>query len=375
MPKRIPLTDDIKAMITASVGSEINFDQVAVFEAAAVTGRPINQRYSMYDGAVVQPDAMQAMADHLNSGKFVPLHLLHEQRWTLPSGRLFQGKLGMDNENIPQLHTLFYIDTSDTEGQSLAGKVDNGTIEEVSIGFMAEKLLCSACNFDFMQDEDALWDRTCANGHVLGMGGHHLKLSGLKSFLEMSLVSKGASTGAKILADKKRLLASQFEPLAASCHNPERIALFASPTLAEEVDMKELEELKASFETLKQTVDNQATALTAAQAKIDEQATALTAAQTKIEEQTEALAKFSGLGEKVTALTELADSAEDLKNTAGKVTELEAKLAEAQAAAPMKPAQPFKIPLDGVQNLRAAAAPVQTTTSSGRTQSFKTNRK
>lgn len=362
MPKRIPLTDDIKAMITASVGSEINFDQVAVFEAAAVTGRPINQRYSIYDGAVVQPDAMQAMAEHLNSGKFVPLHLMHEQRWSLPSGRLFQGKLGVDSENIPQLHTLFYIDTSDEDGSALAAKVDNGTIEEVSIGFMAEKLLCSACNFDFMQDEDALWDRTCANGHVLGMGGHHLKLSGLKSLLELSLVSKGASTGAKVLAEKKRLLASQFESLAASCHNPERIALFASPTLAEEVDMKELEELKASFDALKQTVDTQAEALKAAQAKIDEQAA-------KIDEQNTKLTELSALGEKVDGLDQLSASVTEATT---KVAALETQLAQT----PSKPtAQPFKIPLDGVQNLRAAADQVVTSQSTGRTQSFKTNRK
>jgi len=372
MPKRIPLTDDIKAMITASVGSEINFDKVAVFEAAAVTGRPINQRYGLYDGAVVQPDAMQAMADHLNSGKFVPLHLMHEQRWSLPSGRLFQGKVGMDQENIHQLHTLFYIDISDDEGQALADKVDNGTIEEVSVGFMSEKLLCSACNFDFMQDEDALWDRTCANGHVLGMGGHHLKLSGLKSFLELSLVSRGASTGAKILADRKRLLASQFESLAASCHNPERIALFASPTLAEEVDMKELEELKASLEALKLTVGEQAEALTAARRKIEDQAAELSEAKTKLGEQSEALTKLSALGENAEALTKLADAADPLLATTGQIEELQTQLTAAPAKAPV---QPFKIPLDGVQNLRASAAPAPTSPSQGRTQAFKTNRK
>lgn len=365
MPKRIPLTEDIKRMITASIGSEPNWEQIAVFETAAVTGRPINQRYSIYDGAVVQVDAMEAMAQHLNGGKFVPLHLLHEQRWSLPSGRVFQGKVGYDDENIPQLHNLFYIDISDEAGKSLAAKVDNGTIEEVSVGFMAEKLLCSACNFDFMQDEDAIWARTCANGHVLGMGDHHLKLSGLKSYLELSLVSKGASTGAKILGEKKRLLASQFESLAASCHNPERLVLFASPTLADEVDMKEIEklqaalaELTATVSGLKTQVDEQATKLTAADAAAQELTTKLASAEETITAQA---AKIEEQATQLTAVGELTT----------KVSELETKLTAEPAPAPKQPG-PFKLPLGGIENLKAAADRPADANRPNRNSSFKT---
>lgn len=368
MPKRIPLTDDIKRMITASVGSEPNWEQVAVFETAAVTGRPINQRYSIYDGAVVQVDAMEAMAQHVNGGGFVPLHLLHEQRWSLPSGRVFQGKVGYDEENVPQLHNLFFIDTSDEAGQSLAAKVDNGTIEEVSVGFMAEKLLCSACNFDYMQDEDAVWDRTCANGHVLGMGGHHLKLSGLKSYLELSLVSKGASTGAKILPEKKRLLASQFESLAASCHNPERLVLFASPTLADEVDMKEIEQLQASLDALTQTVSGlkdqvteQATKLAAAEAATADLGTKLASAEETI------VAQKATIEEQATQLAAVGE-------LTTKVGELETKLSAEPAPAPKQPG-PFKLPLGGIENLKATADKSGDSNRPNRNSAFKTKQK
>jgi hypothetical protein len=345
MAKRIPITDELKTAIKKSVGGDVKFDNLAVYEAIAVTSRPIVQR-GLYSGATVERDLMEAAADKINTGEFVPLHLVHDQPWGgLPVGRLFQAGVSKDPmDQADQLHTLFYLDEGTEEGKTLASKVDNGVIEEVSIGMMAEKLLCSECNFDYLSDEDALWDRCCPEGHMLGKGNFHLKLSGLKKLMELSLVSKGASTGAKVLAERKRLLASQFEVLAADGYNPERVALFASPTLGEEVDMKEIEELKAGLAALTAKVEEQAVALTTAQATITAQAEELTS----LKASAEVTAKF---GDKVDAIVSLADKAEEINGLSGRIEELKAS----QVAAPTPAAHPFKIPLDGVDNLRAAA--------------------
>ena len=53
MPKRIEVTAAIKEAIVASVGSEIDFDNIAVFETVAVTSRPINKPGSIFQDAVI----------------------------------------------------------------------------------------------------------------------------------------------------------------------------------------------------------------------------------------------------------------------------------------------------------------------------------
>jgi hypothetical protein len=39
MAKRIPITDELKAAIKKSVGGDVKFDNLAVYEAIAVTSR------------------------------------------------------------------------------------------------------------------------------------------------------------------------------------------------------------------------------------------------------------------------------------------------------------------------------------------------
>lgn len=352
MPKRIEVTTAIKEAIIASVGSEIDFENIAVFETVAVTSRPINKPGSIFQDAVIPRATLEQAAAQLNTGTFVPLHTLHMQGYELPVGRLFKGTVGTSQDGFDELHALFYVDPTEKE---LASKIENGTIEEVSVGLRPEKLVCSGCDFDYglQSSEDNLWTRTCDNGHVLGMGGYHLRLEGVKKFMETSLVSKGASDGAKILNQRKRLLASQFADLAASCNNPEHTTLFASPTLGEEIDMKEIEELQAGLSALTAKVEAQAATITsqaetivAMTAKVDEQATALQAS-------TETL---KPLTEKAAALVSLADGADALATKITGVEEAVAKLSEAPAPAPAPAAShPFRLPLDGITNLRASA--------------------
>lgn len=364
MPKRIEVTAAIKEAIIASVGSEIDFENIAVFETVAVTSRPINKPGSIFHDAVIPRATLEQAAAQLNTGTFVPLHTLHMQGYELPVGRLFKGTVGTSQDGFDELHALFYVDPTEKE---LASKIENGTIEEVSVGLRPEKLVCSGCDFDYglQSSEDNLWTRTCDNGHVLGMGGYHLKLEGVKKFMETSLVSKGASDGAKILNQRKRLLASQFADLAASCNNPEHTTLFASPTLGEEIDMKEIEELQAGLAALAAKVGEQATQLAAAQETITAQTEELTALKASAE-------STKALAEKSDALIALADGADALTAKITGVEETVAKLSVTPAA-PAASSHPFRLPLDGITNLRASAHEPAAPQASGKS-AFKTQR-
>ena len=365
MPKRIEVTAAIKEAIIASVGSEIDFENIAVFETVAVTSRPINKPGSIFHDAVIPRATLEQAAAQLNTGTFVPLHTLHMQGYELPVGRLFKGTVGTSQDGFDELHALFYVDPTEKE---LASKIENGTIEEVSVGLRPEKLVCSGCDFDYglQSSEDNLWTRTCDNGHVLGMGGYHLKLEGVKKFMETSLVSKGASDGAKILNQRKRLLASQFADLAASCNNPEHTTLFASPTLGEEIDMKEIEELQAGLAALTAKVGEQEAALATAQTTIAAQAEELTALKAAAE-------STKALAEKSDALIALADGAEALTAKITGVEETVAKLSVTPAA-PVASSHPFRLPLDGITNLRASAHDSAEKPVQGKGSAFKTKR-
>lgn len=365
MPKRIEVTAAIKEAIIASVGSEIDFENIAVFETVAVTSRPINKPGSIFHDAVIPRATLEQAAAQLNTGTFVPLHTLHMQGYELPVGRLFKGTVGTSQDGFDELHALFYVDPTEKE---LASKIENGTIEEVSVGLRPEKLVCSGCDFDYglQSSEENLWTRTCDNGHVLGMGGYHLKLEGVKTFMETSLVSQGASDGAKILNQRKRLLASQFADLAASCNNPEHTTLFASPTLGEEIDMKEIEELQAGLAALTAKVGEQATQLAAAQETITAQTEELTALKASAE-------STKALAEKSDALIALADGADALTAKITGVEETVAKLSVTPAA-PAASSHPFRLPLDGITNLRASAHDSAEKPVQGKGSAFKTKR-
>lgn len=256
MAKRIPLTDAIKTQIKANTGADPVGD-VAVFEAVSVTTLPINKPGSIFDKGRIQRDVLDAAANYVNGGGNVPLHVMHDQSYELPVGRTFHAEvvpMGVGGEY--ELRSLFFIDPSE---EKLISKVENSTISEVSVGLKTSKMLCSGCDFDYMKDSGARWDRICANGHALGMGDFHLKLSGFDRFYEQSLVSVGASVGNKIVGDRQRLLAAQLDGAAGSEHNHYQILLYAQPTLGQiqlsEAEMKELDEVNLKLKTLSDKVE------------------------------------------------------------------------------------------------------------------------
>ena len=145
--KRIEVTERIKAFIKASVGDEIDYTQVAVFEATAVTSLPLNKRGTIFDKGQITADTFVEAANLINTGTFVPLHTLHEQGYEIPVGRVFYGEHVKSNQGVDELRALFFVDAT---SPALISRLDTGALEEVSVGMQFKRLLCSTCNIDLM---------------------------------------------------------------------------------------------------------------------------------------------------------------------------------------------------------------------------------
>ena len=362
--KRIELTERIKSFITTSVGDTIDYEKIAAFEATAVTSLPLNKRGSVFDRGQITAETFIEAANLINTGTFVPLHTLHEQGYEIPVGRLFYGEHVKSNQGTDELRVLFFVDGTSPD---LISRLDTGVIEEVSVGMQFKRLLCSTCNIDLMEDNESIWSQTCKNGHVMGMGSNHVKPDGVANFREMSLVSKGASNGAKVLGAQKRLLASAYykdgSALAASLKDPE-FMLFGSPTKLAEEDPMLIAELQAKLAKAEGDLTLTATAKTEAEGKV----AVLEAAKTEAEGKVAVLeAKLAAEAENNSGLAASITAWEAAKTEAeGKVATLEAAKTEAEAKllaaetelAPLKAAQtatltqrPFKLPMGGVANL------------------------
>ena len=361
--KRIELNERVKALIKASVGDDINYDSVAVFEATAVTSLPLNKRGTIFDKGQITAETFQEAATLLNTGGFVPLHTLHEQGYEIPVGRVFHGESLKAAQGFDELRVLFFVD--DTSPQ-LISRLDNGTLEEVSVGMQFKRLLCSTCSVDLMEDPESMWSLTCKNGHVMGMGTNHIKPDGVANFRELSLVSKGASNGAKVLGAQKRLLASAYykegSQLAASLKDPEFV-LFGSPTKPTEEDPEMIAELQAKLAEAEQKLaeltsaktaaDVQVAELTAAKTAADAQVAELTSAKTAADVQVAELTSAKTAADVQVAELTSAKTAADVQ-----VAELTASVAELKPLKESQEAQvaqrPFKIPLGGVADLQAS---------------------
>ena len=386
--KRIELTERIKSFITTSVGDTIDYEKIAAFEATAVTSLPLNKRGSVFDRGQITAETFIEAANLINTGTFVPLHTLHEQGYEIPVGRLFYGEHVKSNQGTDELRVLFFVDGTSPD---LISRLDTGTIEEVSVGMQFKRLLCSTCNIDLMEDNESIWSQTCKNGHVMGMGSNHVKPDGVANFREMSLVSKGASNGAKVLGAQKRLLASAYykdgSALAASLKDPE-FMLFGSPTKLAEEDPMLIAELQAKLAKAEGDLTLTATAKTEAEGKV----AVLEAAKTEAEGKVAVLEAAKTEAEGKVAVLEAAKTEAEGKVTAleaakteaeGKVavleaakTEEEGKLTAAETeVATVKAAQdsvltqrPCKLPMGGVANLNTtttdSAKPDSVTTGS-----------
>ena len=223
MAKRIAITENIRAMIKASVGEDIDYDQVAIFEATAASTRPVNQRSTVYHDSVMTVGFLNQMAAKLPS-ESVTLQVMHETSF-LPVGRVFNAEVYPAELGHHELNILFYVDADSVHTK----EIELAIVDEVSVGALPKHAYCSHCNFDFMSDWYAMYDRECENGHEIGVDGCHLRLTDLDTWKETSLVNKGASSNAKILTSaKQRLGKDEVRRLAACGDQSHRLYLFAA---------------------------------------------------------------------------------------------------------------------------------------------------
>lgn len=259
--KSLDVTAPMLAQIQKLAGTTLAASDIVVFDATAVSTRPVKKTGSIFDGAVMSKALLDEMAVILNAGtQAVPLHIAHMNYGTLPIGKVFQGNVVQSDDGQFELRTLFYLPAAETE---LVGSINLGVTNEVSVGISAKHLFCSDCGYDFVgegSDYSLIWDRTCPSGHVVAPGGSHVLMSGVDLWSELSLVSRGASSKAKIhgpaeTATQLRLAASGV-PVGAT-------TLFASssPAPLKEAIMADPFDAQAAFDGLSNKFDTLLAAL------------------------------------------------------------------------------------------------------------------
>lgn len=259
--KRLKLTSELIAKIKTAVGDDVDPSGFAVFESISLNTLPLpGKKGTLFEGAVVSALTLKQMSDSINAGNTLPLMWNHNME-TVPVGRVFEAGIGFADAGDTELRTLFYVDP--TEAQ-LAEKVDNGTLDEVSVQFLASEIICSECSFDYRGEEasfENLLTRTCANGHTVGEDGVHVRLIGLAAFTELSLVPRGAANKPKIVGQSQSKLAAPLQRLAAKGF--EVSELFVAASLGEhKVDLTALLARNEEIVTENVTLKAQVTSLT-----------------------------------------------------------------------------------------------------------------
>jgi outer membrane murein-binding lipoprotein Lpp len=199
--KQVQKTPEILSQMTKVLGDGVDVQNLPVWEAVAANSLPLRKKGSIFEKAVIQQSTMTALSDAMNAGG-APMQVMHDGG-QLPVGKAFMAQMA-GGDAAPELRVLFYVDPTKSD---FIAQLDNSTIDEVSLGFMAAHLLCSECGWDYMGDDATsanLWDRVCANDHAIGQDGVHLNLSGLDRLYELSLVSTGAVQGSKIVPRSKQ---------------------------------------------------------------------------------------------------------------------------------------------------------------------------
>ena len=204
--KQIPITPELEAKIKAAVGQDVDTSKFSVFEAIAFNTLPIpGKDGTFWEGARASYLTLRQMADHIENGNHIPLIADHDMSGA-PKGRVFSARVLPRTDGEAELRVLFYLDGTES---ILVEKLNAGSLDEVSVAVLPSQYLCSECGWDYL-GEDASWenfsDRTCGNGHIIGTDGVYVRLVGMASFRELSMVATGAADNAKIVGKSQSKL-------------------------------------------------------------------------------------------------------------------------------------------------------------------------
>lgn len=312
--KQLELTPQIISRIKGAVGEDVDPSNFAVFESVSLNNLPLpGKDGTIFQKAVVSELTLKQMVDSINTGNTLPLIWSHDGD-DVPKGRVFFAEIHKGDLGETELRTMWYVDPTETK---LIDKLNAASIDEVSVSFLASQILCSECGFDY-RGEDAtavnLHLRECDEGHKIGENGIHVRLVGLATFTELSLVSRGAAKDAKIVGKSKSKLSAPLQHLAAKGLQIDELYLSASKGESNvDIDalVTSLSDTKADLKvatgevtTLKASVETLTTAKTELEGKVTDLETQLAEAKAG-SKATELEAATAELGEAKTLLTEI----------------------------------------------------------------------
>ena len=208
--KQLDMTPEMAALIKRRVGEDVDPSKLTVFETIALNTKPLpGKRGSIFERAVAKPVTLAQIVDYIDAGNHAPVMFDHEMEGA-PMGRLFHAELHSDDNSLDELEIrgLFYLDSTE---QATIDKINAGSLDEVSVAFLASAFLCSDCGFDYFSQgtPENIATRTCANGHTIGEDGVHAEMVGLAQFIEMSLVARGAADKPKIVGKSQSKVAPE----------------------------------------------------------------------------------------------------------------------------------------------------------------------
>ena len=351
--KRLTHTPELLQRIKNAVGEDVEPSGFAVFEAIAVNTHPLpGKDGTIFEKARLSSLTIRQMADSINGGNHLPLIANHDSEDT-PKGRVFYAEPHTSELGEDELRVLFYVDQTEAK---TAEKLDAGSLDEVSVSFLASQILCSECDFDYRGPEATfshLYDRTCENGHEIGTDGVHARLVGVSVFTELSLVSRGAAKEAKIIGKSQSKLAAPLQQLAARGFEVDRLFLQASKgeeDVSLEAMMTQLSDTKADLKVSLKDVET----LTASNTQLEGRVTELTGKVSTLETDLAAARADSKADQLATAETELSEA----KATLGEMfTKLATANGETNVAVPETIAD-LKAGIEARQSALTAILPV-----------------
>lgn len=325
MSKRVKMTDEIGRKLRASIGDpSADLANFVVYEARMLTTEPLRRKGGLFARSRISHSTLTEMADFLaKDGNAVPLHIMHDQSSNLPVGRVFAGRVQSMPNGETELRGMFYLPL---EEKDAIAKIDNSVVDEVSVGLETKHLYCSECNWDFKGADSTLMNLytcTCPNDHTVGENGMYLRGVGMESFFELSLVSRGAAQGAKILSRALQSMGQEkVERLAASGMPAEATVLIASYEMENSENQTNEGESKMDKETLA-LLNANATELATAKLQLDGANAKNTALEAQVADLT---AKLSAKDDEVKTLKAAAEQAQP--GTAELQAQLDAKTKE-----------------------------------------------
>ena len=323
--KQIKQNDLIKAKLQRSVGDGVDVSKHKVFEAIALNTRPLRKESPpIYKGAIVDRSILLEMAAALEL-ESRPIQIMHN-RDVLPVGRVFHGEV-VDRGAESELRVLFFMDAAEEDSVS---KINNGTVDQVSVSILPKQAISSASGFDFLGEgskPEMVWMGRDDKGNVIGKNGVYARLVGLAKFSELSLVNTGGAENARIVSHKQSYFADKIGTLAANGVDYDNLILDATTgTEKMELDLSNLVEKLSTSAVELSNKTREVTELTASLTSKDAKIAELEANITALGEPATALA--TAQADLAAANTEKEAAVLALKNVATKVLTQAGKLNE-----------------------------------------------